>query len=177
MLAFAGTLCADKGIFDLVEALRGLDDPPLLLALGDGPDAAAFTAALRAAEIDVRLLGNVSQSMVASAFAAANAVTLPSHKEGLPVTVCEAMLSARCVIATAVGGIPEIIRDGETGFLAEPHDITRLRVLYRRALHDPDVAAATGECAADFARRHLTWEANARAYDRIFRRVVGEQAA
>jgi teichuronic acid biosynthesis glycosyltransferase TuaC len=177
VLAFAGTLCVDKGIFDLVEALRGLDDPPLLLALGDGPDATAFAAALRAAEIDVRLFGNVSQSTVASAFAAADAVTLPSHKEGLPVTVCEAMLSARCVVATAVGGIPEIVRDGDTGFLAEPHDIARLRFLYRRVLHDPGVAAAAGERAARFAREHLTWEANARAYARIYRRIVGERAA
>lgn len=177
VLAFAGTLCVDKGIFDLVDALRGVDDPPLLLALGDGPDAPAFAAALRDAAIDVRLFGNVSQPTVASAFAAADAVTLPSHKEGLPVTVCEAMLSARAVIATTVGGIPEIIRDGDTGFLVKPHDVTGLREIYGRVLRDKELAAGAGSRAAAFAQERLTWDANARAYDRIFRGLAGERAA
>ncbi|MGH7683071.1 MAG: glycosyltransferase, partial [Vulcanimicrobiaceae bacterium] len=90
VLAFAGTLCADKGIFDLVPALGRLQNAPLLLALGAGPDAQSFETALRQARVEARLFGNVNQQTVASAFAAADAVTLPSHKEGLPVTVCEA---------------------------------------------------------------------------------------
>ena len=177
VLAFAGTLGVDKGIFDLVEALRRLRHPPLLLAMGYGRDAQAFDAALREASIEARLFGGVSQSMVATAFAAADAVTLPSHKEGLPVTICEAMLSSRPVIATTVGGIPEIITSGETGLLAAPGDIAELSRLYADVFADRQRAAAIAQRAAAFARRNLTWEANARAYDRLYATLAGRRAA
>lgn len=177
VLAFAGTLCEDKGIFDLAAALRKVENPPLLLVLGDGPDAQRFRDALQAGRVEARFFGNVKQAAVASAFAAADAVTLPSHKEGLPVTVCEAMLSARPVVATRVGGIPEILSHGETGFLCDAHDVEGLSDLYRRLFGELGAAYEMGQRAAAFARSRLTWEANARSYDRLFRRLVGERAA
>jgi len=177
VLAFAGTHGAQKGIFDLVEALKPLRDPPLLLACGDGPEAAAFATALREAGIEARLFGGVTQSTVAQVFAAADVVTLPSHNEGLPVTICEAMLSQRPVVATTVGGIPEIVEHGETGLLCEPRNVPQLTALYARIFSDADAAAAMGSRAAEFARGNLTWEANARAYDRLYRDLVRERAA
>lgn len=177
VLAFVGHLTADKGIFDLAAALRRLARPPLLLVAGDGEGRRQFADMLRDASVTARFFGYVKPEMTATILAAADAVTLPTHFEGLPVSVCEAMLSARPVIATRVGGIPEIIRDRDTGYLAEAHDPAQLSALYAEVLADRVAAAATGVRAQIFAREHLTWEANARAYDRLYHRLGERRAA
>ena len=177
VLSFVGHLVPEKGIFDLVAALRPLEKPPLLLLAGEGPAAETLARALRAARIEARLLGYVKHDVVANVVAASDALTLPSHNEGLPVTVCEAMLAGKPVIATTVGGIPEIIRDGETGFLAESRDIARLTYLYDTVFRDKERMALVGQRAYEFARQHLTWEANARAYDRLYSQLVRRRAA
>lgn len=177
VLAFAGTLCEDKGIFDLAAALRKMNSPPLLLVLGDGPDAQKFADALKTGGVESRFFGNVKQSAVASAFAAADVVTLPSHKEGLPVTVCEAMLCGRPVVATRVGGIPEIVSHRETGYLVDARDVECLSTTYEQVFSDLEGANEMGRRAEAVARTRLTWEANARSYDRLYRDLVGERAA
>ena len=177
VLAFAGALVEGKGIFDLAAALSRLSDPPLVLVAGEGPQWAEFAAALRTARIEARFFGSVQLAMVAKIFAAADVVTLPSHHEGLPVTICEAMLSGRPVIATRVGGIPEIVSPGETGLLTDAHDIEGLSQHYARLLRDRNVAAAMGRRAHAFASSRLTWEANARAYEGLYRRLTRAKAA
>jgi len=177
VLAFAGNLGIAKGIFDLAKALRGLDPTPLLLIAGDGPYKNDFAQALGEAGVPVRFFGNVRNDMVATIFAAADAVTLPSHKEGLPVTICEAMLAGKPVIATRVGGIAEIVRHEETGLLADAHDPDALHALFARVFADRAAAEEMGRRGQQFARAHLTWHANALAYDRIYRRLTQIRAA
>jgi glycosyltransferase involved in cell wall biosynthesis len=96
---------------------------------------------------------------------------LPSHREGLPVSICEAMLSARSVVATPVGGIPEIVEDGASGFLVPTGDTPALAARLRTLALDPALAARMGEAGARFAQTHLTWAINARAYDRLYREL------
>lgn len=177
VLAFVGHLVPEKGILDLAAALRRLTRPPLLLMAGDGPARGQMEAVLREGGIAARFYGYVQPEMTATILAAADAVTLPSHYEGLPVSICEAMLAARPVVATTVGGIPEIIKDHQTGFLAAPHDVEALSRLYAEVLADRAKAAAIGAKAQEFAREHLTWDANARAYDRLYRQLVKARAA
>lgn len=177
VLAFAGNLGIAKGIFDLAAALRGLPNPPLLLMAGDGPCKPALSDALRDAGIEARFFGNVRNAAVATIFAAADAVTLPSHKEGLPVTICEAMLAGKPVIATRVGGIAEIVRDGATGTLVDARDVGALRAALERVFGDRAAASEMGRRGQQFAREHLTWDANARAYERIYRRLTEARAA
>jgi teichuronic acid biosynthesis glycosyltransferase TuaC len=177
VLAFVGHLIRDKGIFDLAAALRRLATPPLLLVAGDGDAARPFADALRDAGVEARFFGYVRPEMTATILAASDAMTLPSHYEGLPVSVCEAMLSARPVIATRVGGAPEIIRDRETGYLVEAHDVDALSAAYHEVFADLERAATVGKRAYEFARTHLTWEANAKAYDRLYRDLARERAA
>jgi len=72
-------------------------------------------------------------------------VALPSWTEGLPLTVLEAMAHARPVVATPVGGTPEVVVDGETGLLVPPRDPAALAGALRRLLEDPDFARSLGE--------------------------------
>lgn len=177
VLAFAGNLGVAKGVFDLAAALRMLPNPPLLLMAGGGPCKDELDVALRDAGIEARLPGNVHNSEVATMFAAADAVVLPSHKEGLPVSICEAMLAGKPVVATRVGGIAEIVRHEETGLLVEAHDPGALGAALGRIFGDRAVAAEMGARGQQFARQHLTWHANARAYERIYARMTQARAA
>lgn len=71
----------------------------------------------------------------------------PSHSESLPLTILEAMAAARPVVATAVGGIPEIIRPRETGLLVPPHDPTALAQAIATVLDQPALANRLGQAA------------------------------
>lgn len=84
--------------------------------------------------------------------AASQAVVLTSRWEGLPVTLLEAMASRKPIAATAVGGTPEIVQDGENGFLSSPGDIEAIAHSICRLLTDPKEAAAMGESG----RKRLT---------------------
>ncbi len=78
--------------------------------------------------------------------AASQVVILTSRWEGLPVTLLEAMASRKPIVATAVGGTPEIVQDGENGFLSSPGDIEAIARSICRLLKNPEEAAAMGEC-------------------------------
>jgi L-malate glycosyltransferase len=88
---------------------------------------------------------------------AADLAILPSRYEGLPVAILEAMAEGKPIVATAVGGIPELVRDGDEALLIPPGDATALATAIERLATDPALAARLGAAArsraeADFAR-------------------------
>ena len=92
----------------------------------------------------VRLLGWQSVEQLVDWYAAADVVALSSHTEGQPVAVLEAHACGRAVVATAVGGVPEVVRPGATGWLVPPRDRAALAGALAEALADPDRADAYG---------------------------------
>ena len=107
----------------LVEA-GGVD----LLVAGDGPERQALERQSATLGLDgrVRFLGSVPRETVLRLFRAADASVLPSAWENFPHTVVEALAVGCPVIATAVGGVPEVVRDGENGLLVPPNDSAAL---------------------------------------------------
>lgn len=169
VIAYAGRLARAKGLFDLVAAVRQLS--PLqaqIVIAGTGPDAGELRSAFAAAGANATFLGAVSQTQIAEVFAAADVITLPSYAEGLPAVICEAMLSARAVVTTPVGGLPEIVEDGVTGLLAPVGDHAALAGALRRVLTDGVLKTKLEANAFEFATQHLTWSANARAYESVY---------
>jgi len=120
---FAGRLSREKGIEELVAATQGMN----LVVAGDGPLRGLVPSAL----------GFVAHDELQRLYARAAVVVLPSHREGLPLTVLEAMAHGRPVVASAVGGIPELVEDGVTGILVPPGDVGALRAALERLLDDP----------------------------------------
>ena len=166
IVAFAGNLLRAKGVLDLLCATKRLEDlNPLLVFAGDGPERAAIEEARNGRRI--RLMGVVTQRQIADVFTAADVVVLPSYREGLPATVCEAMASGRAVVATRVGGIPEIVESGRTGKLIEPGNVDELTDALRYVLSDHAERIRIECAAAAFASEHLTWRHNAEAYAQI----------
>jgi len=172
----AGRLEEQKGHAVLLEALaearrRRLD---FVVALaGDGSLRASLER--RTAELGltdcVRFLGLVEE--IGPLLAAADAVLMPSRWEGLPLTLLEALARARPVVASAVGGIPEVIEDRVSGRLVPPGDVAALAEvlewLHRRA----DLAAALGRDGAARVREHYTWEHVVESFEEVYDEVLG----
>jgi teichuronic acid biosynthesis glycosyltransferase TuaC len=173
VVSFVGGAVRTKGAFDLVVAAAQLRDlSPLLLIAG--PNESREDLARRAEEggVDVRWCGTVAHAQLARILAAADVSCLPSYREGLPASVCEAMLAARPVVATPVGGIPEIVTDGVNGYLVPPGSTDDLARRLRQLAENPALAVLMGERAHRYAQQHLTWSANARAYAALYRSAV-----
>jgi glycosyltransferase involved in cell wall biosynthesis len=157
-LIYAGALVPGKGVHLLVDAMARRPDPAadatLVIA---GPDTnPAYAARLRARVAAhglsdrITFVGELAPPDLARRFDTARAVVLPSYSEGLPRVALEAMLRGTPVLAARVGGVPELIRDGETGYLVEPGDVEALAREIGRVFTDPaiDAVAARGRTAA-----------------------------
>ncbi len=176
---FVGHLTELKGIADLVDALGATDpsDRPLLAIVGDGPLRPSLET--RVAELglgdSVRFAGRVPHDDVGTWMGACDVLVLPSLSEGLPTVICEAMLAGRAVIATPVGGTPELVEDGATGILIAPGNVTALADALGELLGTPGRADAMGELAALRAQQALTWSAVARQIEAVYRDVLVRQ--
>lgn len=99
-----------------------------------------------------------------------------SHTEGLPVAVMEAMAAGLCVVATAVGGTPEVVIDGVTGRLVRPNDPAVLAESLLAVLRDPR-RVEWGEAGRRRVREEFTFSAMARHYEQLFDRLLYRQAS
>ena len=142
VLAFAGRLGPQKSVGTLLEAIADVPDAFLLVA-GDGPERPALERKTHALSLGgrVRFLGSISRGAVLRLFGAADASVLPSAWENFPHTVVEALAVGCPVIATRVGGVPEVVRDGENGLLVPPGDPGALTAAIGRVLSDPELRA------------------------------------
>jgi glycosyltransferase involved in cell wall biosynthesis len=123
LLLYVGRLVAEKGLRELVEAVRQLAAQRRnlqLVLVGDGPLRNEFSA-LAASSGNVRLTGPLAPEAVAQWMVAADLVTLPSYSEGHPNVLVEALACGRPVVATDVGGIPEVV-DRDSGVLVRARD-------------------------------------------------------
>ncbi len=176
IVAFVGQLRKAKGIFELVRAAAAIADlRPHVIVAGSGPDSEALEHALTDAGVTSTMLGVVAQDGLGDVYAASDLVALPSYAEGLPTVLCEAMLSARSIVATDVGGIPEIVRDEFTGFTVPKCDADALAQRMRRVLTDAALRASMERNAREFALSRLTWSANAEAYDIVYRTIASPE--
>lgn len=174
VVVFTGGEAPGKGLRDLIEAAARVAEPRLLLLVtGLATPFDSLRAEIASAGIEAQLFGIVEQRQIAQLLSAADLFALPSYREGLPASICEAMLSARPILATPVGGIPEVAVDGVHGYLVAPGDISSLAQRLRELAGDPGARARMGEAAYDFAREHLTWRVNARRYDELYRSALG----
>jgi glycosyltransferase involved in cell wall biosynthesis len=142
---YAGRLSAEKGILDLVAAA---DNGMKLTVVGDGP--------LR--DRVPQALGFVPHDELGPYYGRAAIVAVPSHREGFGVVCAEAMAHGRPVVAGAVGGLLDLVVNGETGLLVPPKDVPALREALERLLADPELRARLGANARERVRSQFAWE-------------------
>jgi glycosyltransferase involved in cell wall biosynthesis len=154
LLAFAGRLTAPKALGVALEAVAAVDGVELVLA-GDGDERDALERRARELGIEdrVRFLGAQGRREVLELFRFADAAILSSAWENFPHTLVEALAVGTPVIATAVGGVPEIVTDGENGLLVPPGDPDALAGAIRRFLGDDELRRRLAAAAAPSTER------------------------
>jgi glycosyltransferase involved in cell wall biosynthesis len=142
---YAGRLSPEKGILELVEAAAGLN----LVVAGDGPLRSRVPGAQ----------GFVPHDELQRLYARAAVVACPSRREGFGVACLEAMAHGRPVVATAVGGLRDLVIDGETGLVVPARDPAALRAALERLLGDPELRHRLGEAGRRRAGEGFSWPA------------------
>ncbi len=157
VIAVVGRLVAEKGYLELFAAMREVDG--LLWVIGErliSDHAAPIDAAMDAVEADVRLKSRIRflghRADVPALLRAADIFTLPSHREGMPRSIIEAMLSGLPVVATDIRGAREEVVEGETGMLVPVRNPAALGRALQRLAGDPALRRKMGAAALARAR-------------------------
>lgn len=165
-----------KGGESLLEAMTALDQSGIftgtntLLAIF-GQDGESF----QIGSIQVRFLGKLDDQSLRNAYSSANVMVVPSRLDNFPSTAVEAQACGTPVVAFRTAGLPDIVHDGETGFLAEAFDVGQLADLIGTILGDTNLERRLG--AAARARAHADWspETVANQYLDVFREAAQEK--
>lgn len=179
VVGMVARLDLQKGFECLLQAARELcgDFPALkIVIVGEGPDRQAIEEMI----LRFGLLSNVvlagQHSDMPGIYSAMDIFVLPSLNEGLPMTILEAMAASKPVIATRVGAIPRVIKDGETGLLVDPGDADGLRNALARLLTDSAFSHRIGAAGHVWVSRNYTAEAMALKYRQMYDEVLGAPA-
>jgi glycosyltransferase involved in cell wall biosynthesis len=166
----AGRLSPEKGFEVLLEAaarLHARDESVGFIHFGDGPGRRALAQAIDDAGLqDVFILAGM-RSDLDCYYPFFDAFALPSFTEGLPNVVLEAFAARVPVVATAVGGTPEVVDDGQSGYLVPPGDPARLAERLLEVLVDEDRRLEMGQCGYLRVCSEFTFAAQARQYARL----------
>jgi glycosyltransferase involved in cell wall biosynthesis len=160
---YAGRLSPEKGVLELVEAAQGLR----LVVAGDGPLRDRVSGAQ----------GFVPHEELQALYARAAVVACPSRREGFGVACLEAMAHGRPVVATDVGGLRDLVVDGETGLVVPPRDPRALRAALERLLGDRELRRRLGAEGRKRAQERFSWPAVTEATLAAYAEAVGTMAA
>ena len=178
IVASAGRLSPEKGFEVLVDAaaLVAARDPSLgFIHFGDGPGRAGIARQIADRGLQERFVLAGHREDLDRYFPFFDLLVLPSYTEGLPNVVLEAFAARVPVVATAVGGTPEVVEDGISGFLSAPGDPDALAQGILHVLANEGRRIAMGERGYQRVCADFTFEAQARAYMRLFAQLIPGQ--
>jgi N-acetyl-alpha-D-glucosaminyl L-malate synthase BshA len=168
-----------KRVTDVVRAYAKVAEtiPSVLVMVGDGPDRVVAEEEARVLDVesDVFFLGKLDS--VAPLLASAHLFLLPSQSESFGLSALEALATGVPVIGTRAGGLPEVVRDGETGALCEVGDVDGMAAAAVALLGDPHRWSVASLLAQEDARVRFGMDAVVEQYEQFYLRVLGEKAA
>jgi glycosyltransferase involved in cell wall biosynthesis len=182
---FVGRLVERKGVEVLIEAVSRLTErlDVRLTIVGDGPRAAAISELVRSSGLEdrVTLTGRVDDAELRAAYETADVFALPAivdrrgDTEGLGVVLLEALEFGVPVVASEAGGIPDIVRDGETGWLVPPGDADALARAIEDVASDRSEAARRVEQGRELVRRDFSMTGIVSSLAAVYERAVGRR--
>ena len=177
LLLCAARITPEKGLHTAIEALALLPEAQLAIA-GYGPLLPELRqlAADLGVEDRVEFLGWVAPPAIAGWMAKATVVLVPSRVEGFGLVALQGALAARPVVASRVGGLPEVVVDGETGLLTPHGDAPAMAAAVRRLLDDPELAARLGNHGRQRALDCFSAERHANEWDMLYKRVADRES-
>jgi len=184
-LLFVGRLVERKGVEYLVRALPLIleERPAVITVVGEGERRPSIEAAAREAGVEdrVELTGYIPAERLESLYRSCDVFVLPAvvdekgDTEGLGVVLLEALLFERPVIASGVGGIVDIVRDGETGWRVPPRDPGAIADAVLEAASDPERAREIAARGRRYVLDNFASDAIAESLEEIYRRVASEE--
>ena len=182
VLGYIGSLVQYEGIPDLVRAAALLRDQGVdfrLLIVGSGADAGRISSAIQEADLGglVMMPGRVPHAEVRRYHSLIDLFVVPRTADRVcqlvtPLKPYEAMAMGRCVVASDVAAIRQVVREGETGRLATPENPADLARVLRELIEAPEVRVKLGQTAQEWVRRERSWEAIGAIYADVVRRVT-----
>lgn len=172
-----GRLSQEKGHLDLISAFARLSNshPGLvakLVIVGDGPERNKLEAAVSSLGLTERVIFAGHINNVRVFYAAADLLALPSHTEGSPNVVLEAMAAGVPIVATTVGGVPEILEDGKSALLVPPSDPTTMAMAIGDLLQNKDKAQMLASNASEAVAARHTPETYVNSVLAIYQQVI-----
>lgn len=180
VLLYAGAIIPEKGVVYLMNALREMTDrfPGISLIVAGGasmwsrPSAYEVSIREQARDLPVHFLGVVEHKDMPEVYHAADIVVVPSvFEEPFGIVQAEAMAAGKPVVSSAVGGIPEVIAHGETGFLTPPADVDGLAKAISLLASDEALRRKFGEAGRQRASR-FEWQRAAEDTISIYRQIL-----
>lgn len=155
---YLGRLSKEKGILNLIEAIGDIPNAKLLIA-GDGPERERIEEYINEHKLDSRitLLGYQNQDSIHKYITNSRFVVIPSIcNENCPYSVLEAMEIGKPIVASRIGGIPELIADGENGYLYKADDISELKEKLALMLEDDDKVNRFAQKSRELYENHYS---------------------
>jgi L-malate glycosyltransferase len=163
---------------DLIRAARMVvdrDPQTSFLLVGQGPLEADIRAQARAQNLQDNVVFAGFRTDAPRIIAAADVFVLPSLYEGLPIAMLEAMALGRPVVASRVGGVPQVISDGIDGFLVDPLEPGQLAEKVLAVLHDPKLQQKLSTNAVKTVREHFSVERMVASIESLYASVLAEK--
>ena len=171
-------LAPEKGIEHLLKAatevLQKRQDV-LFTIVGDGPDRRKLETMAQELGIAAHVIYTGARSDMPGVYASLDVLVQPSLKEGLPMTLLEALASRRPAVATRVGAVPRVVLHEKTGLLVEPADSRALAAAIVRLLQDDALRQRVGEAGHARVRENFSSQAMARNYLDLYQSVAQKQ--
>lgn len=179
-ILFLGRADTSKGVYDLLAAVAALASafPDIRLAVGGDGDLALLRTRAAQMGVDERLevLGWVGAQDKADQLARASIFCLPSHAEGLPMAMLEAMAVGKAVVLSRVGGMPEAVADGDNGLLVPPRDVQALAEVLSRLLSDEVLRRRIGARARQTVAERYSTAVVSDKLSRVYRDLCDGEA-
>jgi glycosyltransferase involved in cell wall biosynthesis len=172
-----GRLSREKAQADLLTSFQRLRElhPELnckLILVGDGPERAKLESTAESLRLKDRIVFAGQINNVQDFYAAADVLALPSHSEGSPYVLLEAMAAGVPIVATAVGGVPEMVSDSESALLVPARDPEAMASAIARALSDEELSRRLTTNASSLITSRFSREKHVRSLVEIYRAVV-----
>ncbi len=176
-LLFVGRLSSEKGCDLALAALqlvRQRYPRARLTVAGEGPARSELEdlASRLGVHDDVDFLGEVPPARITALLDASTLVIVPSRSEGFGLVALEAAHRGRPVVATRVGGLPEVVAHRQTGIVVEPEDPSAIACAVVELLGNHPEADKMGECAQRRAAQRFNWQGFVNSYERLYRTLI-----
>ena len=177
VLCFVGRLVPSKGLHYLIEAVALLkkDYPVKLLIVGDGSLMEGLKKIAKDTGLEESVIFTGLRRDITDILSSIDIFVLSSIKEGFPNSLLEAMAMGKPIVATAVGGIPEVIVHGSNGLLVQAEDREGLADAIKTVIDDPHLAKNMGIAARDFIESSYSIKATVRRWEELYRELLSKK--